>query len=445
VIVVYKVDRLTRSLADFAKLVELFDAQGVSFVSVTQSFNTTTSMGRLTLNMLLSFAQFEREVTSERIRDKIAASKKKGIWMGGNVPLGYRVQDRKLIVVPQEAATVRQIFECYLEQGSIFKLLEDLRRREIRTRRRVLSDESMIGGVPFTTGPVTYLLKNRIYIGEVVHRDQTYAGEHKAIIEHALFEAVQARLAENLKKHRAKRAASNALLLGKLFDDAGNRMTPSTTKKHGLIHRYYISRALLEGRKGECGSHPRVAADQVEALIINALKVRSTRDRAAEANDDDARAMLQSVQRAMIGKNLLRIELADVEDGEDVILEIPWIARAPGRPKREVLEPAPGITGNERPMRSEVRSAVIRAIALGRLWLQELANGKVKDIGEIAVREDRSKRSVHMTMSLAFLAPDIIEAAINGALPRRIGITRLADLPSSWQKQRVMLGLRQPS
>jgi len=444
VIVVYKVDRLTRSLADFAKLVELFDAHGVSFVSVTQSFNTTTSMGRLTLNMLLSFAQFEREVTSERIRDKVAASKKKGIWMGGSVPLGYRVQDRKLIIVPDEAATVRQIFECYLEQGSILKLLEELRRRGIRTRQRVLSGGRATGGIFFTPGPIHHLLRNRIYIGEIVHKDQSYPGEHDAIIDQALFDAVQATLADNLKNHRAKRAASNALLLGKLFDDAGNRMTPSTARKHGLIHRYYVSRALLEGRKSECGSHPRVAADQIETLVINALKARLTSGGAGEDGGDDARAILQSVQRIVVQTGILRVELTDAADSEDTDLKIPWAPRGPGRPKREVLEPATGAAGDERPMRSEVRATLVRAIALGRLWLQELTSGKVKGTEEIAIREDRSKRSIHMTMSLAFLAPDIVEAAIDGTLPRRVGITRLTDLPPCWRKQREMLGLRQP-
>jgi hypothetical protein len=300
------------------------------------------------------------------------------------------------------------------------------------------------GGIPFTTGPVTHLLKNRIYLGEIVHKGQSYPGEQQAIIGHTLFEEVQARLAANLQKHRAKQSASDALLLGKLFDDAGNRMTPSTAKKHGLIYRYYISRALHEGRKTECGSHPRVAADQVEALVIDALKTKFQSDQFAEAVDDD-RTMLQFVQRVVIGKSALCVELTDTADAENRMLQIPWTPRGFSRPRREVLEPTPGATGDGRPMRSEVRSALVRAIALGRLWLQELTNGKVQHTDEIATREDRSGRSVHMTMSLAFLAPDIVEAAVKGALPRRIGITRLTDLPASWQKQREMLGLRQPS
>ena len=442
VIVVYKVDRLTRSLADFAKLVEIFDAHGVSFVSVTQSFNTTTSMGRLTLNMLLSFAQFEREVTSERIRDKVAASKKKGIWMGGVVPLGYRVENRKLVIVPEEAATVRQIFECYLEQGSILNLLEELRRKGVKTRPRVMSDGRTTGGIFFTPGPIHHLLRNRSYLGEITHKGQSYPGEQEAIISGDLFEAVQAKFAENLRHHRAKRAASNALLLGKLFDDAGNRMTPSTVRKRGLTHRYYLSRALLEGRKEECGSQPRVSADQIEALVIDALKTR-LHNGADDGADVDARTMIQSVTRVVVQKGILQVELADAT-GEDARLQFPWTPRGPGRPKRQVLEPAAGAVGDERPIRSERRAPLIRAIALGRLWLQKLTSGKVKDTEEIAIREDRSKRSVHMTMSLTFLAPDIVEAAVNGTLPRRIGISRLTDLPPSWRKQREMLGLRQP-
>jgi site-specific DNA recombinase len=196
-IVVYKVDRLTRSLADFAKLVELFDEYGVSFVSVTQSFNTTTSMGRLTLNVLLSFAQFEREVTGERIRDKIAASKKKGMWVGGVVPLGYEVKNKKLIVNDAEAATVRMIFERYLALGSLPALQRELRAQGIVTRKRILSSGKTIGGTPLTNGPLAYMLRNRVYLGEINHRDQSYRGEHPSILDQTLFDAVQAKLDEN--------------------------------------------------------------------------------------------------------------------------------------------------------------------------------------------------------------------------------------------------------
>src|SRR5579864_4768915 len=260
VIVVYKVDRLTRSLADFAKLIELFDAHSVSFVSVTQSFNTTTSMGRLTLNVLLSFAQFEREVTSERIRDKIAASKKKGIWVGGTVPLGYRVVDHKLLIDESEAAIVRMIFERYLALGSLLALASELNERNIRTRRRQLSSGRILGGVLFTRGPLAHMLKNRIYLGELNHKGASYPAEHQPLIEPSLFDAVQVKLAENLQSNLKERGASNALLLGKFFDDVGNTMTPTYARKKGLRYRYYVSRAIVEGRSSDAGSVPRVAA-----------------------------------------------------------------------------------------------------------------------------------------------------------------------------------------
>ena len=272
IIVVYKVDRLTRSLADFAKLVELFDAQGVSFVSVTQSFNTTTSMGRLTLNVLLSFAQFEREVTGERIRDKIAASKKKGIWVGGVVPLGYRVEDRKLVVDDAEAATVRSIFERYLALGSMLALLAELRERGVRTRQRTLSSGRVIGGVFFTKGPLAHLVKNRMYLGELNHRGQSYPGDHAPIVDRETFEAVQARLAQNLVAHRQTRTPSHALLIGKIFDDRGNLMTPSYAVKSGVRYRYYVSRAITEGRKNEAGSIARVAAVEIERVACDAVE-----------------------------------------------------------------------------------------------------------------------------------------------------------------------------
>src|SRR5436190_15158020 len=226
VIVVYKVDRLTRSLADFAKLVELFDAHGVSFVSVTQQFNTTTSMGRLTLNVLLSFAQFEREVTGERIRDKIGASKRRGLWVGGMVPLGYVSRDRKLFIEEEEAERVRTVFQRYLDLGSIGLLLVDLREREIVTKTRHLSNGRTVGGIPFTRGPLAYLLRNRFYIGEIVHRGNVSQAEHEPILDRDLFEAVQQRLSDQHRSFTRARSESKALLTGRLFDDKGNRLTP---------------------------------------------------------------------------------------------------------------------------------------------------------------------------------------------------------------------------
>src|SRR5436853_1133909 len=224
VIVVYKVDRLTRSLADFAKLVELFDAHGVSFVSVTQQFNTTTSMGRLTLNVLLSFAQFEREVTSERIRDKIAASKRKGLWVGGPLPLGYEMKDGKVAVVEDEAERVRLIYRRYLELSGVNALVRDLNDKGIRTKQRLLATGATRGGVLFERGSLFYLLRNRFYIGEVNYKNETLPGEQPAIMERELFDAVQQKLTEQWSHRNHAKSKSDDLLTGLLYDDAGHRM-----------------------------------------------------------------------------------------------------------------------------------------------------------------------------------------------------------------------------
>jgi DNA invertase Pin-like site-specific DNA recombinase len=244
VVVVYKVDRLTRSLSDFAKLVELFDQQGVSFVSVTQAFNTTTSMGRLTLNVLLSFAQFEREVTGERIRDKIAASKRKSIWVGGVVPFGYRLDERKLKIDAAEAAIVQQVFTRYLALASLPALQRELRQQGVVTRRRALASGQVRGGGPMTNGPLQHMLRNRTYLGELNHKGQSYPGEHEALIAPDLFEQVQRRLDQNRTARGAQRSEFKALLLGLIHDDRDNRMTPSYAIKKGIRYRYYTSAVL---------------------------------------------------------------------------------------------------------------------------------------------------------------------------------------------------------
>src|SRR5450631_3693413 len=238
VIVVYKVDRLTRSLADFAKLVELFDAHGVSFVSVTQQFNTTTSMGRLTLNVLLSFAQFEREVTSERIRDKIAASKRKGMWMGGLPPLGYDVADRRLVINPAEADTVRHIFSRYAVLKSVRALKDELAEKGIVSKVRVNRSGDATGGGCIARGALYLMLQNRLYRGEIVHKDQFYPGQHDAIVDEALWDEVQAALAENRIEHTTQTSAMPpSLLTGLVHDDAGERMSPTHANKNGTRYR----------------------------------------------------------------------------------------------------------------------------------------------------------------------------------------------------------------
>jgi site-specific DNA recombinase len=272
VVVVYKVDRLTRSLADFAKLVELFDQHGVSFVSITQSFNTTSSMGRLTLNVLLSFAQFEREVIGERVRDKIAASKRKGIWVGGPIPLGYRCIDKKLVIAPAEAETVRLIFRRYLELGSMGVLVEELDRSGIRTKANGLADGRVRGGIRFGVGPLAHLLKNWFYIGEVVYRGEVHRGEHEPIVARDVFDAVQIRLAANAVARQVRLKGSSAILTGRIFDDRGNRMSPTHSNKHGVRYRYYVSHALLQNRNAAVGSVGRVPAPEIEALVLDGVR-----------------------------------------------------------------------------------------------------------------------------------------------------------------------------
>src|SRR5471030_277980 len=269
-VVIYKVDRLTRSLADFAKLVETFDAHGVSFVSITQQFNTTTSMGRLTLNVLLSFAQFEREVTSERIRDKIAASKRKGIWVGGTLPLGYEMKDGKIAIVEEEAELVRSIFRRYLELGSVNELLRDLRERNIRTKTRLLSKGATRGGIHFGRGSLFYLLRNRFYIGEVKYKDEILPGEQPPIMDRALFEAVRQKSLDQWSHRTVVRNKSDQLLAGLLFDDAGHRMIPTHATKAGVRYRYYVSTPFLHGeaKTASAGSVSRVPAADIEDIVI---------------------------------------------------------------------------------------------------------------------------------------------------------------------------------
>lgn len=442
IVVVYKVDRLTRSLADFAKLVELFDAHGVSFVSVTQSFNTTTSMGRLTLNVLLSFAQFEREVTGERIRDKIAASKKKGLWMGGVVPLGYRVSDRKLVVLPDEAETVRLIFGRYRDLRSLPALQSDLRERRIITRERALSTGRKIGGIPFMTGGLVSLLRNRTYLGDINHRGKSYPGDHEAIVAPDIFDEVQAILDSNRKGHCERWRRSKALLVGKIFDDRGNRMIPSFAVKHGVRYRYYVSSALVQGRKAEAGSVARVAAQDIEDRVVAALSARNL----LAGNISQHDSLHAVVDRVTVGSNAITIAISAATAGgqsREPIL-ISWTAPNHRR-RRSISEPGekgePSVPPSRTVIRAEARARLLIAIASARHWLEMLIRGEVRDLEDIAKREGRSGRSVRMILSLAFLAPDIVTAAIAGTLPRGLGLSDMTDLPIDWAEQRRKLGL----
>lgn len=264
VVVVYKIDRLSRSLMDFSKLVEIFDRNGVTFVSVTQSFNTTSSMGRLTLNILLSFAQFEREVTAERIRDKVAASRKKGMWMGGYVPLGYDVKDRKLVVNADEAASVRRIFERFVELGSATALARELRRDGFRNKQGKLIDK----------GYLYRLLNNRVYRGEAVHKGKAYPGEHDAIIDNGLWDRAHAILQESPRKRANKsRSRTPALLKGLIFSETGAAMTPTATRKGAKLYRYYVSMDVIRNRDtGQETAPKRLAAGMVEDAVVTEVR-----------------------------------------------------------------------------------------------------------------------------------------------------------------------------
>lgn len=271
-VVVYKVDRLTRSLADFAKIVEAFDARTVSFVSVTQAFNTTTSMGRLTLNVLLSFAQFEREVTGERIRDKIAASKRKGMWMGGLPPLGYDVRDRKLIVNESEADTVRHIFRRYCALGSVRALQEEFEACNLRSKQRVASDGTPYGAKPFSRGALYQLLQNHLYLGEITHKGASYPGEHQAILDPELWASAQSLLQIHRIERGGGRGSRDAKpLTGILFDADGAPMSPSHAVKKGVRYRYYVSRSLVLDRRQETSSGQRIPAPALEALVVERI------------------------------------------------------------------------------------------------------------------------------------------------------------------------------
>ena len=442
VIVVYKVDRLTRSLADFAKLVELFDTHDVSFVSVTQQFNTTTSMGRLTLNVLLSFAQFEREVTSERIRDKIAASKRKGLWVGGMAALGYDTKDRKISINEIEADRVRTIFRSYLRLGSLNRLMTDLRDQGIVTKVRTLKTGKTVGGIPFTRGPLAHLLRNRFYIGEVAFKGEVLPGEQPAIVDRQLFDAVQAKLTQQMNNHKIARMRSEALLAGRIFDDRGNRMTPSHVRKRGIKYRYYLSSTLLQGQAQRSGSIRRVPATHIEALVT-----RSVREHLKPSEPiDDQSLVADYVKRVEIQQERLIIQLTHIEKSgqrraQDAdTLDVPW-RKTPVTRRREMLLPASDPPHHVRPIRSETRATLIASIARGRRWLNELVVDANADVERIAKREGCSVRQVNMTISLAFLAPDLVKAAIEGRLPRGIGVTRLRDAPVEWSRQTAMLGL----
>ena len=440
VIVVYKVDRLTRSLADFAKLVELFDAHNVSFVSVTQSFNTTTSMGRLTLNVLLSFAQFEREVTGERIRDKIAASKKKGMWMGGVVPLGYRVEGRALHIVEHHAELVRDLFRRYLEAGSVVRLKQIIDGENLRLPVRADGAGRSTGGGLLSRGHIYKILSNPIYIGRIAHKGHVHEGQHPPIVERDLWDRVQERLQEHVAAIGARRAhqSSDALLVGKLFDDRGNRMSSTWARKGPKRWRYYVSQAVLQGEKAKAGSIARIPAAEIENRVVDALGKIEPRpgsgggfvvddqlEKSPTSTDRreptcDRRAEIRAlIDRVTVETTMIRIALSvhAAEEGEADTLSLPWTASSPHR-RREIIQGANEEVGVARPMPHGARVILIDAIRQAHRWLGNLLSNPNETVEAIASREGKTERSIRMTLSLAFLAPDIVKAAIDGRLPR---------------------------
>ena len=436
IIVVYKVDRLTRSLADFAKLVELFDEHDVSFVSVTQSFNTTSSMGRLTLNVLLSFAQFEREVIGERVRDKISASKRKGIWVGGPVALGYRSIDKKLQVVPEEAEIVRLIFGKYLELGSVQQLAAWLDEQNLRPKPRQLSSGKTIQAERFRVGALAYMLSNRFYIGEIAYKGEVHKGEHTSIVDKAIFEAVQQCMQNHSVARKIRRSSSPAILTGRIYDDVGYPMSPGHANKQGVRYRYYVSQALAQGQKHRAGSVTRVSGPDIDDAVCKALRPH----RSDESNLDDRALVEQSVARVVVKAGHISIELASLSDESshfDVdhhrkrhTISVPFIARSKAR-KGYLHQPL-----SQPAMATETRETLLKAIGRARGWLDELFNCDAVSLDEIAIREGLVERHVRFLMPLAFVAPRIIEAIADGTAPADLTVTRLAKgLPSKWADQ----------
>jgi site-specific DNA recombinase len=458
IVLVYKVDRLTRSLADFAKLIDLFDAHGVSFVSVTQSFNTSSSMGRLTLNVLLSFAQFERELIGERVRDKIAASKRKGIWVGGPVPLGYAAVDKKIFVVPNEAEAVRTIFARYVQLGSVRALAEDLDRQGIRSKPRRLSDGRTIGGGRFGVGALAHLLKNRFYIGEVVYRGAVHRGEHEPILDSALFAAVQAKLAAQGVARRCRLRGPSALLTGRLFDAYGNRMSPTHANKGGARYRYYISQAVLQKKPQAPGSVGRVPAAELETLVLAALRHHLNASGAGEQLPGNDRDLVErQLERVTLTSNEIRLRLRkigekapqelcahDTANGSSgrpiagvTTIAVPWRSPVPAAVRGIVHVPA-----HNTPIKPDRREALLIAIAKAREWMDDLAHGRVASFAAIARREAKVERHIRLLAPLAFLSPRIVSALLDGTAPASLTLTALARaLPWSWAEQERRLGL----
>jgi site-specific DNA recombinase len=493
VVVVYKVDRLTRSLSDFAKIVEALDAKGVSFVSVTQQFNTTTSMGRLTLNILLSFAQFEREVTGERIRDKIAASKKKGMWMGGPIPLGYDLEARKLMPHPTEAELVRNIFVLYLKLGCVLKLLAQLRRENVKTKSWVTKKGISLGGVSFAPGHLYYLLRNRLYIGEIRHRDKWYPGAHPGIVSRELWDKVQAQLDSNLRTQRKRaREQSSSLLTGLIEDGEGNRFTPSFTIKRGRRYRYYVSKVVIQIPASRQSGPIRLPAHEIESRVTERIQaflrsdaqvfdelsataespavlhqiVTGAKKLAARLSSlpaDDLRDLLACIlQRVIVQEDNIQLMIRKsdlrelLEHGDQIIatslvslrkrlepdellcLTIEAKRKRYGGEIHLVVPPSSSV-----PVRHP-RPALIKAVTRGHAWREKVLESKVADMRSLARETGLTPHYVRNVFACAFLAPDIVEAILEGRQPLTLKFEHLyKDVPLSWAEQRQQFGFPQ--
>jgi DNA invertase Pin-like site-specific DNA recombinase len=437
IVVVYKVDRLTRSLADFAKIVELFDAKGVSFVSVTQAFNTTSSMGRLTLNGLLSFAQFEREVTGERIRDKVAASKAKGLRMGGRPPLGYDIVGGRLAVNELEAPRARRIFERYLELGS----LKALERDGVEGKAWLNKRGETVGGRAMTRGAIHYLLTNPAYCGVTRHKEKRYPDTHPAIIDVDLWNAVQAKFqAATAEQPKTKRLSEVARLCGKVFDDRGNPMAPVHTKRGVKRYRYYVSRAALTGT-GEAGSVPRISAGVLEEFLTERLACRlSPSWRPADGPEDRLFAAVRSI-RVSDDQLLVRLteEAFSPEDLKDAVynegsLELRLTFHMRRRQGTLILQ-----SDGEHVPPPKVDRLLVRAVTTARSWARELEGGQVASISALARREKLCSHYAARLLPLAYLAPDLIEQILEGRQPRTLSLGSLTaqPIPLDWAEQRA--------
>jgi DNA invertase Pin-like site-specific DNA recombinase len=480
-IVVYKIDRLTRSLADFAKIVEILDARGASFVSVTQQFNTTTSMGRLTLNILLSFAQFEREVIGERIRDKIAASKKKGMWMGGVPPLGYRAHDGKLLVTESEAEIVHGIFRRYAELGSVRLLKNELEARGIKSKSWTTASGSSVGGKSFSRGALYLVLKNRLYRGEILHKGQSHPGEHTPIIDQPLWDAVQTQLAANTAERTfGTNNRQPSLLAGMLFDGNGNRMTPTHATTKGTRYRYYISRPLIANDRTDGSAGLRIPAGEIERAVTSRVRQwlvdsgsvyqairladppaqRRLITRAEEISKSWSelpvarqRTLLAAlIERIEVGTN--RIDIKFRPTRLDALLQITatpssyatdetQILSVPVRLRRCRHEIKMLIEGTDPFATAKPDARLIKLLIKACRFNATLVGSDGVPFAALAKREGVSQSYFTRLVRLSYLAPDITQAILDGRQPCDMTADKLlahSRLPLTWHEQRRVLG-----